>query len=390
LIPSYRLHKASGQAITTLTDTAGNRRDMLLGKYGSPESKAAYARVIAEWQQTHGSRPVTVGKDISVAEVLLAYWGHAEEYYVKDGKQTRQLDRIKSALKPVRELYGMAPAKDFGPLALKAVRERMIAAGWVRSQINLRIGCIKRAIKWAIAEELVPPAVLHGLQAVDGLRKGRSEAKESQPVLPVPDAHVEAVLPRLTPPVAAMIRLQRLTGMRPGEVTIMRPCDIDRSGSVWEYRPESHKTEHHGHERVVYLGPQAQAVLRSFLLRAADAYCFSPAEAIADLQRRRHAARKSKVQPSQIDRRKASPKRKATDRYTARISYAQAIRRACEAAGVPPWSPNQLRHAAATEIRRRFGLEAAQVTLGHQRADTTLVYAQRNAALGERVAAEVG
>ena len=54
------------------------------------------------------------------------------------------------------------------------------------------------------------------------------------------------------------------------------------------------------------------------------------------------------------------------------------------------WHPNQLRHTAATEVRRRFGLEAAQVLLGHSKADVTQMYAERDDALAERVAREVG
>jgi hypothetical protein len=48
-VPSYRLHKYSGQAIVTLTDTVtGKREDQLLGPHGTPESRAEYGRVIAD------------------------------------------------------------------------------------------------------------------------------------------------------------------------------------------------------------------------------------------------------------------------------------------------------------------------------------------------------
>jgi len=43
-VPSYRLHKQSGQAIVTL-----NGRDVLLGAHGSAASKAEYDQRIAEW-----------------------------------------------------------------------------------------------------------------------------------------------------------------------------------------------------------------------------------------------------------------------------------------------------------------------------------------------------
>jgi hypothetical protein len=93
-IPSYRKHKQSGQAIVTLTDPMGGRRHVLLGKYNTAASRAEYARVIGEWEQ-HGRRlpsPAGTVPDISVNELMLAYLRHAEQYYVKDGKQTSQVD----------------------------------------------------------------------------------------------------------------------------------------------------------------------------------------------------------------------------------------------------------------------------------------------------------
>jgi integrase len=248
-IPSYRLHKQSGQAVVTLPDGFGNRRDVLLGKYGTSQSRAEYARVIAEWEANGRRlpRPADAGPELSVNELILSYWRFAEGYYRKNGQPTKQLDRVQRSLRPVRELYGHTPARDFGPKALKAVRERMVQAGWRRGYVNSCIGCVKRLFKWAVENELVPPSVYQGLMAVGGLKKGRTEARETERVRPVADEHVEAVLPLLTPPVRAMVRVQRLSGMRPGEVVLMRPCDIDRArGLTWVYRPESHKTEHHG------------------------------------------------------------------------------------------------------------------------------------------------
>jgi site-specific recombinase XerC len=54
------------------------------------------------------------------------------------------------------------------------------------------------------------------------------------------------------------------------------------------------------------------------------------------------------------------------------------------------WFPNQLRHSAATEFRRQFGLEAAQVLLGHSKADVTQVYAERDFAKAAAVARQIG
>jgi integrase len=68
----------------------------------------------------------------------------------------------------------------------------------------------------------------------------------------------------------------------------------------------------------------------------------------------------------------------------------QAIRNACKRNGLPHWHPHQLRHAAATEIRSRFGLEAAQVVLGHSEADTTQTYAAADEARARAVMSQVG
>src|SRR5262249_48285788 len=136
-IPKYRLHKQSGQAVVTLPTGAGRRRDVLLGKYGTPESRLEYARVIAEWE-TSGRRlssPATLAGP-SVNEVILAYWKFAQGYYRKNGRPTTQLERVRLSLQPVKELYGHTPAAGFGPLALKAVRERMVENGWTRGYVN--------------------------------------------------------------------------------------------------------------------------------------------------------------------------------------------------------------------------------------------------------------
>jgi integrase len=218
-----------------------------------------------------------------------------------------------------------------------------------RTTINQRIGCIKRILKWAVSEQLVPPGVYHGLQAVDGLRRGRSAAKEAEPVRPVPDVHVDAVLPFLPPTVAAMVRLHRLTGMRSGELCLLRTCDVDTSSAVWLYRPATHKTAYRGHQRVVQIGPQGQAVLRSYLRpEVPEAYVFSPRQAQAERNLTKRLARKTKVQPSQASRKKQRPTKQPGERYDTK-SYFHAIRyaigRAIEAGVLAKeqyWHPHQL------------------------------------------------
>jgi integrase len=197
-----------------------------------------------------------------------------------------------------------------------------------------------------------------------------------------------------------MLRFQRLTGCRPGEVCLVRPCDVDTSQDVWCYRPESHKTEHLGRERLIFLGPKAQDVLRPYLVHHKNHYCFVPSESERRRNARRREARQSPMTPSQAKRRpKQQRRRPPGNRYTV-DSYRRATTRAITKANreraergeksLPHWAPNQLRHSAATEIRRQFGLEAAQVALGHANADVSQIYAERDWALAQKVMREVG
>jgi integrase len=224
---------------------------------------------------------------------------------------------------------------------------------------------------------------------VNGLRAGKSDAQEGQPVKPVPQAFVNAVLPRVAPQVEAMIRLQELTGMRPGEAVIMRTVDLETTGKVWVYRPAYHKTQHFGKPREIYLGPQAQEIIKPWLRTNLEEYLFSPRQAREDRFREMRAKRKTKVQPSQVCRKRKKPKKVPGDRWT-ETSYRRAIRQACIRADVPVWGPNQLRHNAATNLRREHGIELARIILGHSTAFTTEIYAEVDKAQAIEVIGKVG
>ncbi|HUG71773.1 MAG TPA: site-specific integrase [Pirellulaceae bacterium] len=420
-VPKYRKHKASGQAIVTL-----DGQDFYLGPYDSRPSWREYDRLVGEWQQ-NGRRLPQVGQHstLTMAELMNAYRMFAAGYYVKHGQPTDTIYGIRAMLKLVRASYTHTRVLDFGPLALKALQSQMIESGSSRRYINDHLHRIRRMFKWAAGNEMIPYEVYQRLTTVDGLRKGRTEARETAPIPPIADSVVEQTLPHLTAVVADMVRFQRLTGCRPGEVCILRPCDLDTSGDVWTYRPESHKTEHHDRDRIIVIGPKAQDILRPYLLRDAQACCFCPAD--SELKRRREA-HEQRVTPlkygnSPGTNRKRKPKRSAGDSYT-NDSYRRAIHRGCDKAFPAPeplarrdkesvrawrarltpnqrvelddwqsrhrWSPNQLRHTAATEIRRQFGLEAAQVTLGHSNANVTQIYAERDLSKAAEIMRAVG
>lgn len=387
-LPSYRRHSNGKQAIVVLSG-----KTYYLGLHGSRASRREYDRVVSEWlQRGRTPEPCAINQEsASLADIMTAYLKYCREYYVKDGKVTDEFSNVKNALRIVKALYVHIPAVEFGPIALRAVREKMLEKGWARTTINRRIQHIVRMFKWAASREMISANTHQALKTVEGLRKGRTTAREPKPVLPVDDDTIEATLEHLSPIVADMVRFQRLTGARPGEVCHIRPCDIDRTAEIWEYRPSSHKNEHHERDRIVFIGPTAQSLLRQYLLRPAVAFCFSPREANETRQEQRHRRRKTPISRGNRPgtNRTRRPNRTAGEMYT-NDSYRRAVHRACKKAGVHAWNPNRLRHSSATAIRKEYGLEAAQVILGHAQADVSQLYAEKDKQLAVEVARKLG
>ncbi|MBC7821687.1 MAG: site-specific integrase [Planctomycetaceae bacterium] len=414
--PRYLLHKATGQARVRIN----GKKDVYLGKFGSPESREKYEQVIADWFASNGDPSQN---NLTIDDLAILFFAFAENYYRREnGEPTGEVNNLRYSLRPLIRLFGNTRIRDFGPIKLKAVREELVKAGHCRTHINSQINRIRRVFRWGVENEHVPSPVYQALAAVAGLKAGRSKAIEAARVLPVPEETVNATIPHLPVVVADMVRLQMLTGCRPGELCLLRPCDVTmQSNRVWVYRPASHKTQHHGKERRIFIGPQGQDVLRMYLERDAEAYCFSPREAEAQRSAEKRANRKTPITPSQAARRpKRNQRRRPGQRY-GKNSYTRAIIRGCELAfgmpdelrkRIPPdvpdderaerkrlasewrskhcFSPNQIRHSRATAIRERYGLEAAATVLGHSDPRVTEIYAERDFELAARIMREVG
>jgi len=403
-VPKYSHHKPSGQAIVRI-----NGRMIYLGPLGSVESKTRYKQEITKWadeKDRSPAAPVLAAEllpesSTTLVELLAAYLDHAEAFYVKNGQKTSMVYILRRMIKLWREMFGVVLVRDIKPSHLKALQSRMVKDGQARSYVNKLTAYSKSMFRWAVENDLCPASVWQGLLAVRGLAKGRTKARETAPVLPVADEVVDATTPHLPPVVQDMVAFQRHTGARPGEVCTVRPCDVDRSGDVWLYRPESHKCEHHDRSRTIAIGPKAQEILLPYLLREATAFCFSPRESEQQRLAELHAARKTPIQygNSLGTNRKRRPRRSAKDRYS-KDSYRRAVCRAVEVANkerqkvgsepLPHWHPNQLRHSMGTDVRRAFGLEGAQVVLGHSKANTTEIYAERDLSLAVEIARKIG
>jgi len=344
---------------------------------------------------------------ITVAQIGLRYLDHCQTYYrTPDGKVTSSVAGVEMALRALFP-FSDTPAATFGPRALKVVRDALVRDGRPRVTCNRVVKTIRRMFKWAASEELVSSESWHALETVAALQKGRTEAPELEPIDEVPEPVVAETLPHLPPVVAAMVQFQRWTGTRPGEVCLLRPCDIDRTGAVWVYRPEHHKLSwrEDAMPRQITIGVEGQKVLMPFLLRAASAYCFSPVDTLRQQLKARREERKTPLYKSHVahmkEKRKGkSGQRRPGERYTT-ATYRRAIARAVEAANkvrekqgikerLANWSPNQLRHLRAGEVEEQFGIEAASAILGHSNIRTTEIYARRKLQIAMEVTRQIG
>lgn len=399
-LPKYRRHK-EGNRDRAFVDLSGRR--VYLGKYNSPESRERFARTVAEWLSAGKQGPAPEKEEITVMELAARFWTWAEAYYRRaDGTSTRELGNYKTTLKPLKDLYGETLAKDFGPRAFKAIRDSIIAPkrdekgreapGACRHYANQTMNRLKRVFRWGVSEELLSVSVYEALRTVPGLKRGRSEARESEPIRPVTNEHIDAVRPFVSEEVWALIQLQLLTAARSGELLVLRPCDLDQSAEVWTATPREHKTAHLEKARSIYFGPRAQAVIRPFLAgRGPGEFLFSPARAEARRRERMRAARKTPLScgNSTGTNRESKPERRPRDRYDV-MSYGHAIARACKKAKVEHWHPHQLRHTSATHLRREFGLDVARAILGHSSANVTGTYAELDREKAMDVIAKIG
>jgi hypothetical protein len=183
-IPAYSLHRSSGQAIVRICG-----HDHYLGPHNSSESREKYDRLIAEWLANCRRSLFIVAapqEGLLVNEVLLKWEDFIIREYGNTTEPSKELANLRIAVRSLKNLYGRSFAKDFGPLALKSIREHLVETKRLcRKEINKRISRIKRVFKWPVSEELVPPFVFEALRTVDGLRLGGTTARENPPVVSV-------------------------------------------------------------------------------------------------------------------------------------------------------------------------------------------------------------
>ena len=302
----------------------------------------------------------------TVANLCAAWAAHCREYYRgPDGKPTSTAINAIADVRMFRDLFGNAAMTELTHADMLQLRDALIRSGVSRTTVNARLWRIKFMIGWALDEALIPATVKAELTQVKSVKRGRTAAPERAPVRPVDDATIAATLEHMMPNTADMVRVQRLTGMRPCELCALKWSLIDTSRTPWVYHvpPEANKNSwrgEFGQPRVVLIGPKARAILERH--KDGGDVPFSPVRAMAEYLEARRAARVTPV----YGKRKNAPRvpRELSEQWTT-DAYTKTIHAACVRAGIKPWGANRLRHAFGTDVRRAFGLEVARAVLGH-------------------------
>lgn len=339
-VSAYRRHSSRDKAFIEM----GGKRIYLPGKYNSPESRSAY-------QEYARGKSMPSRDCATVSALVAAYLDYCQITFVKG-----EYDNTRSSLKKLINHSGVLMLEEFGPRRLKLFRDALAKDGTSRSHCDKVVGRVKKMFKWAASEEIIKPAAYQALTTLPPMKRG--EARESSPRRPVRYSQVRAVMKAASPKIADMIRFQWIVGCRPGEVCAMRWEDIDMSQSPWRWVPSTHKNRWRGKKLEMFLGPMAQAVLLRWQGKGRNGYVFSP-----DLARNGNSTG-----------------------YYVEKTYANIIEDLCVKLGVEHWTPHQIRHARATRIRDRHGIEAVTAALGMSSIDTAQIYAERSRRIAKRLA----
>ena len=259
-IPKLRRDKGRG-----FVELDGKR--IYLGTFGANETRDKYEQLIGDWLSNGRTLPASTSATISsrdsgytIGDLISQYLKYCESYYQSpDGVVTSQLNVIENSLAPLSD-YKHLPCDTFSPIALRTIRDKCIASSLARTTINKYVGTICKAFKWGCGHSMVLPETYQGLLCVESLRKGRSEARETEKVIPAPVDSIFLLEPYVSKPVWALLQLQLYCGARSGELCGLRGCDINTSGEVWSVSLEQHKTSYRGKARTLYFGSKAQGI----------------------------------------------------------------------------------------------------------------------------------
>lgn len=372
-----------------------NKKKIMLGRSGTQEAHDAFLRLQVQFLSDPTLTSLTP-QQIPVDSLCLAYLEYAKE------NDPSHFSSIKTAVSILLKHFAGQAVESLESRSFLFLQEKFVQHGVSRRYCNSLMGYIRAMLKWGVVRKLASPQVYGEAKLVEPLKKGKTRARENPKRKDVPDDVINRTLPHLLPTIRDMVQVQRLASMRPSEVFRMKQEEIDMEYTtsdgmvIWMYTPGTHKNEWREKDRsgeyvrIIPLGKPEQDIIVPRLAGKSDTdYLFSPKDTMKEHYERRAGKRKTKVQPSQIERKERNaknPKRRDRDSYD-KHSYNRAIKRTIIAANkhlpedekIPHWTPYQLRHTAITEIIHETGSrDIARAVAGQKTLSSTQGYDHAN------------
>ena len=324
-------------------------KNIYLGKWDeqgpSIEALAKYERFKAQYLDDQCFIPQS---DPNIVQLSQAYLEHCRQEYADydTGEVSNTYVIIKRACDFLINMFGDYQAGDFGIKEfyslVRDLERKQLSISYLRSIVCY----IKKMFKWAIEPGLIKPDQVKELELLTMPKPKKGGAKKVQPIQRVDRQTVSMTLPFMSKPVAQMVEIQLATGCRAEHVRHLRLCDIeylDNGEALWT--PCKDKSSHKRQRQAIPLSPKAQSIIQQASHREDGSlahgheYLFRPSH--------------------------ASHARGKTSELYRDSSYRRAITRACEKAGIPPWTPHQVRKLVCHEIGNRWGTDGIRAVIGH-------------------------
>ena len=415
-VPTPRMPRcnSNGYYITYAYHSDRRRTSVSFGRLRPGHDEMAIITAFQEWLKLYQADPdhtlsfhspyraISQGQSqdltvLSVGQLYETYYGCVKKQKTPgrtgqyDGDITK-LEQLKKFMDPCWNLR----VGRFNLDHLLAVRQAMVAfryfkdkarakpLAYKRLSVNAMIKHVQRMFLWGLRRGYAGQLQCNILSELRPLRRGHAELLEHSNRRPVTRDEVDKVKLAMTPTLADAMEMLWQTGARPGEITRMRPRDIDRADKrCWIYVPGSEEGPVGGHKTAGYdlarLIPINKACREILLRRVTDwaskGTIFSPEQSVKEKQARDYANRRTPLSCGNSPgmNRKPNPMVKPGKQYKP-SAFSTAFRKACSRAGVDPFTPYDLRHTASTRIRARASKDEAQMLLGHTNPKTTEGY----------------
>lgn len=402
-LPKFRVHAARRQFCVDVPRVGQRAQRVYLGR-DEAAARAEYDRIVMP--MLHGRPPAlevkadankeapAPAKVVRVVKVLADYIRYLRARQPTTHGHYVHEDHVGPMARLVRDVIGFEEAATLKSTQIEKAFDAMVRQGWALATIRKRTLAFRNVIKRAVKDEVLPERVIAAFDLADRVDECTKGVKQALKRRPADLADVRRTQEHCTQSVRDMIELMVVTGCRPTEVFRMRAVDIDTAGPVWKYTPVTHKTQHHGKTRVIYIGPKGQQVLARYFGRGrVDLPVFSPKLSEVERREAMHAARTTRLSCGNRPgtHRKASPERTPGTAWNG-SSFGHAIEAAQTRAGIETkWCAYQIRHLSLTAFRAAGSLDATAVLAGHSSTKITdEIYAQRDEAKALELVARVG